>query len=236
MKLFLTTAIWVAIQVTCIAQGHKNWITPGHYLERDSITRNSYTLIFINKDPTFKKQRNALKEKLIGTFFKVYPEEAAEFNLHTLRKVTFIIDPDYDGVAATAFGVVHFNPRYLLQYPLDVDVVTHEVMHIIQAYPDNAGPSWLTEGIADFARYKFGVANKEANWTLPEYQNGQNYTDSYRITARFLLFLENKVKPGIVKQIDQRLRNASYNKDTWQQLTGNSIDELWSAYKEDPTI
>ena len=237
MKYFLfLMGLITGFQINCVRAQNANWISTKDYLERDSITKDSYTLIFINKDTLFKKNGSELKQRMITAFFKVYPQEAKAFNPHALRKVTFMIDPGYDGVAATAYGVVHFNPRYMLQIPADIDVVTHEVMHIVQAYGDNAGPGWLTEGIADYARYKFGVDNAGADWKMPNYQQGQNYTDSYRITARFLVWLENKVRPGIVKDLDGRMRNHAYNDNTWQQLTGKSLDELWNNYTIDPSI
>jgi hypothetical protein len=34
-------------------------------------------------------------------------------------------------------------------------------MHIVQAYPDGAGPWWITEGIADFVRFDDGIDNAE---------------------------------------------------------------------------
>jgi len=60
-------------------------------------------------------------------------------------------------------------------------------MHIVQDYGQSTGPGWLTEGIADYARYKFGVNNPAAKWALPAYKSTQKYTDAYRVTARFLV-------------------------------------------------
>jgi hypothetical protein len=110
------------------------------------------------------------------------------------------------------------------------------VMHIVQDYGDNVGPGWLTEGIADYARNKFGVNNAAANWSLPAYKPTQNYDNAYRITARFLLWIEVKVKPGMVRTLDFQLRTHSYTNNTWKQLTGKALDELWKAYTEKPEV
>lgn len=204
-------------------------------LEKDSITSKSYTLIFLDEDSTFLKNGADVKARMIQAFFKVYPAEAKDFNKKTARKVTFIIDPGYQGVAATGGTEVHYNPGWMLRKPTDVDVVTHEVMHIVQEYGYSAGPVWLTEGIADYVRYKYGVDNVGSNWRLPEYNAKQNYTQSYRITARFFVWLE-KLKPGTIKEIDSRLRAHTYNDGAWKDLTGKTIDELWGDYIANPAL
>jgi hypothetical protein len=85
------------------------------------------------------------------------------------------------------------------KHPEDLDVVTHEVMHIVQNYDRSTLPGWLTEGIADYVRYKYGVDNAGSKWALPYYKAGQSYKNSYRITARFLNRLENNRHSRIVK-------------------------------------
>jgi len=163
-------------------------------------------------------------------FFKVYPLEAAAYNPNSAHKVIFIIDPGYTGVAESWSDTVRFNPDYMLKFPADVDVVTHEVMHIVQEYGYSAGPSWLTEGIADYARYKYGVDNAGAKWTMPNYKQGQNYTNGYRITARFLIWIDENIKPGIVKDLNDRLYAHTFNDGTWKQVTGKSLEDLWEDY------
>jgi hypothetical protein len=106
-------------------------------------------------------------------------------------------------------------------------------MHIVQDYGDSSGPGWLTEGIADYARYKFGVNNAAAKWEL-KYKPGQKYTDAYRVTARFLVWMEEKVKPGIVKDLDSQMRKHTFTDNTWQQLTGKTVDQLWAEYTANP--
>jgi len=204
------------------------------YSNRDKIQHGRYTLLVVNKDSTFNPE---VKQKLEDAFFKVYPKLADTFNKKTLRKVTFIINPEYEGVAATnaSSGVVNLSPEWFRQHPEDIDVVTHEVMHIVQNYP-NSDPGWLTEGIADYVRYAFGIDNAGANWQLPAYSASQNYTQSYRTTARFLAWLEKKVKPGIVKVLDDSMRNQKYTPQIWQTLTGKSLDELWSSYAQNPEL
>lgn len=199
----------------------------------DSITRGDYTLVFINQSPTFDKQ---VKERMINTFFTVYPVLANAYNTRTLKKVTFVIDPSYNGVAATSGGRVVYSPEWFRQHPGDIDVVTHEVMHIVQAYPGGAGPGWLTEGIADYVRYRYGVDNTGAGWSLPDFNPSQRYDNSYRITARFLLWLEKNANDQLVKILDENMRNKTYSAGIWQTLTGKTLDNLWQDYASRPAL
>ncbi len=195
--------------------------------------RKGYTLTFTNNDPTLD---GALQKRLIETFFEVYPKLAKAYNQNTLKKVDFVIDTAYKGVAATNNGRVVYNPGWFHKHPGDIDVVTHEVMHIVQNYGKSVGPGWLTEGIADYVRYKFGVDNPGANWKLPDLKESQNYTNSYRITARFLLWMEEHQKRDSVKELDEQLRDHTYTADSWKQNTGKSLDELWAAYVAEPKV
>ncbi|MEO8112468.1 MAG: GH92 family glycosyl hydrolase, partial [Ginsengibacter sp.] len=101
-------------------------------ISRDTISKGGYTLVFINKDAAFS---NDVKQHMINTFFSVYPKEVKAYNRNSLKKVIIIIDPEYDGVAATSGSIVRVNPEWMHKHPEDLDVVTHEVMHIVQSYP-----------------------------------------------------------------------------------------------------
>jgi len=205
-------------------------------ISRDTIRRNGYTLIFVNKDGNFATAGTAIRERMIRAFFQVYPKLAKTYNKATLKQVTFVMDPAYDGVAATDNGVVTYSPKWMLRQPTDLDVVTHEVMHIVQDYKQSVGPGWLTEGIADYARYQFGIDNAGAKWALPDYKPGQHYTNSYRITARFLAWLEAHRKAGIVVTLNKSLFDHTYQDSIWKRETGSALDELWTAYTQSPAL
>ncbi len=200
---------------------------------QDVARKNGYTLTF---ESNFTALDPQLKKRLTETFFTVYPKLAKEYNPATSKEVTFFVDTAYKGVAATSNGRVVFSPAYMSKHPKDVDVVTHEVMHIVQNYGNSVGPGWLTEGIADYARYRFGVDNAGAKWTLPDVKPTQSYTNSYRITARFFAWMEAKVKPGIIKVVDKSLRDHTYTDGIWKNMTGKNLDELWADYLKNPAI
>ena len=199
----------------------------------DTIKKGGYTLIVSGNSEHFD---NSIKEKLVSTFFTVYPKIAKEYNKKTLKTVHFFIDTAYHGVAATDNGKVVFSSAYMTKHPNDIDVVTHEVMHIVQDYGDSNDPGWLTEGIADYVRNEFGVANEAANWRLPAYKSTQNYDNAYRVTARFLVWIETKVKKGTVKKLDVIMRDHTYTDDTFTRLTGKTVQELWKDYSANPGL
>ena len=201
--------------------------------QTNTYNKKGYKLIFINYDAKFAP---SVQQKLVNTFYTVYPELAKAYNKKTAKNVTMVIDTTYKGVAETDNGKVTISSRWMHLHPEDIDVVTHEVMHIVQDYGQSDGPGWLTEGIADYARYKFGVNNDAAKWALPAYKPTQKYDNAYRITARFLVWVEEKVKPGVVKELDSQLRKHTYTDASWQQLTGKTVDELWKTYSDSPAV
>lgn len=199
----------------------------------DSTTKGGYALIFMNKDSTFSKQT---EQRMTEVFFEVYPKEAKEYNPATNKKVFMIIDPEYKGVAATGGSVVRVNPEWMHKHPEDLDVVTHEVMHIVQSYHGNVGHGWITEGIADYARNEFGVNNAAAGWSLTPFNASQSYTNAYRITARFFVWIVKKYDKDFVRELNVAMRDNTYTDAFWEDKTGKSVDELWAEYAADPAI
>ncbi|PKD16398.1 secretory protein [Salegentibacter salinarum] len=191
------------------------------------------TLIFTNDDPLLDKE---VKSGLIKTFFKVYPELVRDFNSEVSDTIYVKIDTSYSGVAYAHNGKITISSQWLKKKPNDLDVITHEAMHIVQSYPHKAGPGWLTEGIADYVRYKYGVNNEDAEWFLPDYSAGQSYKNSYRITARFLAWISNNYNRNLVVTLDRNMRENTYSEILWKEITGNTLEELWEAYAENPDI
>lgn len=198
----------------------------------NSYQQNGYTLTVTDRNSGIAQ---STVDTMISTFFTIYPKEAADFNPNTSKTVNIVLDPSYDGVAATANATETYGAAYMIANPNDTDTVTHESMHIVQDYGQQNIPGWLVEGIADYARNRYGVNNAAAGWSLPDYAPGQNYTDSYRITARFLVWVEEH-HAGTVQGLDAALRGRSYTDQTWAQLTGADVDTLWAQYTASPGI
>jgi hypothetical protein len=208
----------------------------GPYLAKadtTTVTQGGYTLNITNNDPAFPA---TLKQNMINTFFTIYPQEVSRFNTNSITTVKWIIDPNYTGVAAAGGGQVTYGANYMKTHAADYDVVTHESMHIVQNYNCGAVPGWLTEGIADYARYKYGVNNAAAGWSLGNYSAGQSYTNAYRVTARFLVWMEQRVRSTIVTELNASARTCTYTSNTWVSLTGKTVDQNWTSYTQDPSL
>lgn len=196
--------------------------------QRDGLTLNWETNVEFNQD---------IKKRLVDTYFAVYTNIYTYFNPASKKVVTFRINKDYNGVAYADWqaGIIVFGSAYMTANPNDNDVVTHELTHIAQSYPKYE-PVWLVEGIADYSRNLFGINNPSANWNLPAVTANQNYTDSYRVTARFLVWVETKIKVGTVKYFDAKLRAGTYTEADWTIQTGKTVQELWTQYKANPAL
>jgi len=178
-----------------------------------------------------------VRDRLIETFFKAYLPERQNFHPAAPATVNIVIDPGYDGIAYVGekarAATITINPAWLAKHPGDTDLVTHEAMHIVQGYPEYANervPGWLVEGIADYARDRYGVDNAAAGWALPTaIKDGQNFDSGYRVTGAFLKWSEAR-HPGLVKALDAALRSGRYTPQLWQQHTGHALPALWAAY------
>jgi hypothetical protein len=209
---------------------HKNWISV------DTTKQDGYQLVFINKNAEFSPN---VKKELIEAFFKVYPVLVSTFNDKTTHEVVFVTDTIYNkpgNVAEASGNRILFSPKYMKAHPTDIDIVTHEGFHLVQGYGYSAGPVWLTEGIADYIRYRYGVDNIGSKWYLPAFKSTQSYKNSYRVTARFFEWIDQKIKPGVAVALDKELRAHTYTEATWAALTGKSVDELWADYAKEPEI
>lgn len=195
--------------------------------------RGGYTLDFQDAAGTTDQ---AFADRMVETFFAVYPRLAADFNPDAPRRVTFIMDPDLQGVAGTDGDVVVYSPAWFVSHPGDIDVVTHEIMHVVQAYGANDVPGWLVEGVADYARQVYGVDNAGGGWALPAFSPDQRREDGYRGAARFLVWLEAHGHAGIVKTLDGRMRAGTYSEEDWRAVTGKTLPELWAAYAAAPEL
>ena len=204
-----------------------NWVSS------DTTTKKGYTLIFVNKDPAIVPD---LQSRLTQTFFAVYPKLVKTYNKNAKKEVLFVVDTAYKAVAEASGGRILFSAGYMKKNNTDVDVVTHEGMHVVQEYGYGSGPVWLTEGIADYVRYKFGYDNIGSKWSLPAFSDKHSYKNSYRITARFFVWLEENVKKGIIKTLDDQLRRKVYTENSWKEITGQTLDELWSSYAKSPDV
>tara|TARA_R110000868_G_C10939064_1_gene766921 strand:+ start:1777 stop:2487 length:711 start_codon:yes stop_codon:yes gene_type:complete len=199
----------------------------------ESIRNKTPKVAVLNEDTTLDTD---IIKGFKNIIYKVYPKLVKDFNKNARMDLTIKIDTAYDGVAYANDGRITVSSQWLHKKPEDLDLMTHEIMHIIQSYPNGSGPGWLTEGIADYVRYKYGLNNKKADWSLPEFSENQNYKNSYRITARFLLWITQKYDKKIVNKLDSHLRSKTYTPELWREYTGFDVDQLWKNYSENPKL
>ena len=181
-------------------------------------------------DPTVPA---ATVDGYLDTLAHVVPALVGFFNPAADTRIRLVVDPGYtDGPAAAGGGVITVSAAYARAHPRDLDVVTHEVTHLVQAYSARTYAEWWhwVEGVADYARYRFGRDNRGAGWSIARYEHGSAHTDGYRATARFLAWAVDTGGDGVVQDLDAALRDGSYSDAFWTERTGDDLAALWSRY------
>jgi hypothetical protein len=126
---------------------------------------------------------------------------------------------------------ITINLDWLRKHPDDIGLLTHELTHAVQAYPRGV-PGWFTEGMADYTRKLYGP-EKQPGWELPEKLTERNkYTDSYRVTGRFFIWLDEK-HPGTVDKLHRKAQNREFDIALFKEFTGATLDELWKQCVEE---
>ncbi|PWS29639.1 basic secretory protein-like protein [Pedobacter paludis] len=196
------------------------------------IKRGDYTLVFINNSKIISEE---LAQNIVNTFFEVYPKMVTEYNPEATKKVTILIDLNYKKVAVSGKGKITLGALWMQQHPEDTDLVTHELVHIVQDFKA-LGPEWLIEGLADCGRFQYGLNNAAADWSLPSLSSYQSYKMGYRVAARFLLWVNKFQESSTIFQLNTALKYNTYSADSWKEITGKSLDELWALYLQNNDI
>ena len=107
-------------------------------------------------------------------------------------------------------------------------IMTHESTHGFQwdDKPDSNPPGWIIEGIADAVRLK-------ADYIAPDFlRTGGSYTNAYKTTAFFLVWLERQY-PEFLYRMNQSLKvnGSAWSPTSFQTITGKSVDTLWQEYQ-----
>jgi hypothetical protein len=130
------------------------------------------------------------------------------------------------GVAYASGGEIHIAADWVRSHPNDFGMVVHELTHLVQRYPRN-GAGWLVEGIADYVRLR----HFEPMLPLPRIDfTKAKYTDSYKTTAAFLMWLEDKYGADLVPKLNAALRAGSFTDALFQDATGKEVTQLWSDF------
>lgn len=229
--LHLSTAL---LMLFTIASCSKD--TPDNFLNLFDYSQNNFSHEGLNL--TFEIKSGSLdtkmKKELVENFFVVYPKLMADFNPNAPKTVYFEIKSGIDYPAYASGNRVTYKSEWLIEHPEDRDVSTHEMMHLVQAYHFGNIPWWVTEGIADYVRDKYGISNQ--GWSLQPYKAEHNYDGGYGITGQFLKWIELKVKKDFVKYLDKQCRDGKYSDAVWTSYTGKTVLQLWDQYKTNPAL
>ncbi|CAF0953667.1 unnamed protein product [Adineta ricciae] len=187
---------------------------------------------------------SAVQYRLSELYFNIYPRLVNRFNPSAPHSISIYIDGDrhypFWGRAVNSKMIISAhrlrNPQFYSRY---YDIFLHELAHLVQQYTTQnlADVEWLGEGLADYVRYTYGSDNLNADWPMIEYRHTQNYNDGYKVTARFLIWLDYKYNSSVIDKLDQGLRDVTYKQNTtWKELTGKSVEDLWKDYSQNPDI
>ncbi len=184
--------------------------------------------------------------RLIENFNTVYATLAEAWNHGKMKDVVYTVNTTSDGVADTRGTgkenealVTMYLKFYTSQNYTSVDSITHELTHVCQENyqtgyggPDTEDSgSWIVEGMTDYSRYVYGMYPQ--GFELYAFSKSQSYTDSYRITARFFVWIEENICPTLAEQLNEALRTEVYTSKFFDRITGYSLNELWEMYAAD---
>lgn len=149
------------------------------------------------------------------------------------QEITFKIQKTDKGVAWASGSVIVVASHWIESHPEDIGCVYHELVHVVQNYQQRY-PGWIVEGIADYLRWAI-YEGKPLSW-FPFSEKPRGYTDSYRVTGGFFLWLESDVSPGIVKKLNKALRDKTYTDESFfTNETTKTLDTLWGEYLKERT-
>ena len=178
--------------------------------------------------PNLRKEGERYASLILKNYQKISLMLDSKYYKHP-RALNLIIRKTLKGAPAwcSAAGM-ELNGKWFRKKPNDVGCIIHELTHIVQSY--TCGPTWITEGIADYIRHKIP---HDDGWKLSlRYRKGDKYTIGYWVTASFFVFIEKKYDKDIVKKLNRAMQKGEYKDELFKNYTGKSLDNLWEEYKE----
>jgi hypothetical protein len=137
---------------------------------------------------------------------------------------------DFDGVANAGGERINLSTRHLANYQGAAllnelrGVLMHEATHL---YQYNDAPGGLIEGVADYVRIEAGLHS------LNRRQRGGKWDDGYTTTGFFISWLDERYADfGYRLNLAlTRMDSEPWSTDVFQDLTGKSLDTLWTEYQ-----
>ena len=191
------------------------------------VTASGYT---IRMDASEAPEMAAWAAKVQREVSAMYPKICAALSGNGFKPpqtVSITIKRNMKGVAATGGAKIGLAATWFKDHPDDIGAVMHELTHVAQSWP-KYDPVWLCEGIADYVR--FWMYEPVANRPKLNFER-DNPRKSYRVTAAFLAYAQEKYDKELVKKINAACRDGVYTDDLFRQLCGKNIDEIWDEMK-----
>lgn len=164
-------------------------------------------------------------QALCKEWYPILIEELNSPDFKPYSKVTLSLKSNPKGVAGTSKDSIILSQEYFSQHGTDVGAVVHELVHVVQAYPNYV--PWITEGIADYIRlYKF-----EPNSTKPTLDAEKATVKAgYKETAVFLAWLVENKDPQTISKLNTSLRKGEYSDEVFKTIYGKTLDELFAEF------
>jgi hypothetical protein len=190
-----------------------------------------YSMQIQNSDPTLSTYiANAQEE-----FALVYPQLVTRWSANPQaapREITLRFVKNLGAAAETLAGqhLIEVDLDYAHSTPYDPGVLTHELTHVVQDYPTYV--PWLTEAIANYSSQLYGPRREDVYRSAAKYITNTTYqTDPYDTGARFLFWVAQNKRRDIVDRLNRILQAGNYTPNSFVQLTGETLDQLWKEYQ-----
>ncbi len=169
-------------------------------------------------------------------FTIVYPQLVKRWSADPQKapeKVTLQFEKNLGNPAETVGGnIIKIDLDYAHTNPYDPGVLTHELTHVVQNYPTYV--VWLTEAIANYSSQLYGPRREETFRSASKYIPDTTYTSNpYDTGSRFLFWISQNKRHDIVDRLNRILQANTYTPNSFMQLTGQSLDQLWAEYQDD---
>jgi hypothetical protein len=182
--------------------------------------------------PDLKPWVDAKLKPVCATWYPKIVELLPSENYAAPEKFTITFREEMDGVAFCSGTSINCAARwYRTQLEKEaLGSVVHEMVHVVQQYPRSRNaekPGWLVEGLADYVRwhrYEPASARRRLN------PQTVKYTDSYHVTGAFLAYVADQKGTDVITKLNAALRNGTYTANTWKELAGAPIEELWAEF------
>jgi hypothetical protein len=209
-------------------------------------------ITFINDDPEedssyifslIEDPLSHMKHVSLEVLKALYPDPS---DAPQIKKLKFVVEP-LDGVAYTCGSLTHKELHLSVGYlncqkesdrgRHEIDgVLYHESVHVYQFDGQHDGnstaPGGFIEGLADYVRYKTGLAPPHWRQRSDPPDKGANWDQGYEHTAFFLMFVDEWI-PAFALDLNKALKDKPWSSALVHDITmGPSLEHLWDAYLE----